>query len=198
MKRFARALAVTFGIAVLGLFVFLVPQTNAAADGGAPVNIMSPLPLPVTGNVGITGTPTVNANVTLPNPLPVQPVQQSTANFVSLDFEAGGYFQVLGSGVDDLTPFKLNGKQFVISDVEWEMSCLVGCGVGDSVSLQLGDHAFRSAATYANRGGVPVAGRSDHLASGFVADALPTVTVLGGTGSAVRVEWLILRGYIVP
>jgi hypothetical protein len=51
MKRFARALAVMLGIVVLGFVILLVPQKNATATGGAPVNIMSPLPLPVTGNV---------------------------------------------------------------------------------------------------------------------------------------------------
>ena len=204
MKRFARALAVFFGIVVLGSFVLLVPQKNAAGAGSAPVTIVN-TPLPVTGDVsatvsgtvGIAGTPTVNANVSLPNPLPVQPVQQSTANFVSLDFEGGGYFQVFGDGVDGLTPFKLNGSKLVITEVQWEISCLSGCAVGDAVSLQLDDHAFRSVATYANRAGLPVAGRSDHLSSGFVADTLPTPTVVSGTSSA-GIDWLILRGYIVP
>lgn len=78
MKRFARALVAMLGMAVLGSFVLLVPQKNATAVGGAPVTIMSPLPLPVTGsvnaavtgtvsaqqnglwNVGLTGTPTVS------------------------------------------------------------------------------------------------------------------------------------------
>lgn len=215
MKRFARALVVALGIAGLASVVALVPQKSATAVGGAPVTIMSPLPLPVSGsvnatvggtvaaqqsgnwNVGIDGTPTVNANVSLPNPLPVQPVQQSAANFVSLDFEGGGYFQVLGDGRDDLTPFKLNSKQLVITDVQWEISCASGCVAGDAVTLALGDNAFRAVATYANRGGLPVAGGSDHLASGFVADALPNPTVLSGTGSAT-IDFLVLRGYVVP
>ena len=85
MKRVARALAVLFGIVVLGSFVSLVPQTSASGAGGAPVNIMSPIPLPVKGNVsatvsgtvaaqqsgdwnvGLSGTPTVQlANTTTP------------------------------------------------------------------------------------------------------------------------------------
>lgn len=51
MKRFARALTVMLGLVVLGSIVSFVPQKNAAAYSGAPVNIISPLPLPVTGSV---------------------------------------------------------------------------------------------------------------------------------------------------
>jgi hypothetical protein len=54
MKRFARALAVLFGIVVLGSFVLLVPQKSATAQGGPAVTIVSPLPLPVRGNVSAT------------------------------------------------------------------------------------------------------------------------------------------------
>jgi hypothetical protein len=61
MKRFARALAVTFAIAVLASFVFLVPQKNATAQSGPDVTIASPLPLPVKGNVSATVTGAVAA-----------------------------------------------------------------------------------------------------------------------------------------
>lgn len=61
MKRFARVLAVMFGLAVIGAFVSLVPQKSATAVGGAPVTIMSPVPLPVTGNVAATVSGTVGA-----------------------------------------------------------------------------------------------------------------------------------------
>jgi hypothetical protein len=40
-------------------------------------------------------------------------------------------------------------------------------------------------------------GRSDHLASGFVAATLLTPTVLSGTSSA-GIDFLVVRGYIVP
>jgi hypothetical protein len=61
MKRFVRALVVIFGLAVIGSVASLVPQKNATATGGAPVNIASPLPLPVTGNVSAAVTGTVAA-----------------------------------------------------------------------------------------------------------------------------------------
>ena len=78
MKPFARLLLVTVGFGALGFVMSLVPQKTATGAGGAPVNIMSPLPLPVTGNVnaavsaaqqsgnwnvGITGTPSVSAQI---------------------------------------------------------------------------------------------------------------------------------------
>jgi hypothetical protein len=60
MKRFARALAVTLGLVVLGSFVFLVPQKNASGTAsGAPVTITN-TPLPVTGSVNATVSGTVN------------------------------------------------------------------------------------------------------------------------------------------
>ena len=215
MKRFVRLLVVTVGFGVLGFVMSLVPQKNATGAGGAPVNIISPVPLPVTGtvaaqqsgdwNVGISNAPTVSlasgATVNVGNaassPVPVQSVEQSAANFVTLDFEGGGYLQVFGDGTEGSTTFTLSGKQLVITDVQWEISCLSSCSVGDAVTLELADHAFRSEATYANRGGLPVAGRSDRLASGFVADTLPTPTVLSGSASA-GIDFLVLRGYLVP
>jgi hypothetical protein len=48
MKRFARLLVVTVGFGALGFVMSLVPQKNATGAGGAPVDITSPLPLPVT------------------------------------------------------------------------------------------------------------------------------------------------------
>lgn len=54
MKRFARAIAVMLGLAVIGAIVSLVPQKNATAQGGPTVTIASPIPLPVTGSVNAT------------------------------------------------------------------------------------------------------------------------------------------------
>jgi len=81
VKRFAKLLLVTVGFGTLGFVMSRVPQKNATGAGGAPVNIVSPLPLPMTGNVnatvngtvaalqsgnwnvGITGTPTVKCTL---------------------------------------------------------------------------------------------------------------------------------------
>jgi hypothetical protein len=144
MNRFARALAVTFGIVVLGSFVLLVPQKNATAQSGPAVTIASPLPLPVKGSVSATVSGTVAA-------------QQS------------GNWNVGLSGTPTVQLANTTTPLLVKSVDE----------------------------AYANRGGLPVAGGSDHLASGFVADALPNPAVLSGTGS-VTIDFLVLRGYIVP
>lgn len=83
MKRFGRALAVALGIAVLASAVSLVPQKNATADGGAPVNIISPLPLPVTGTVGVNNFPATQ-NVSITNPsVPVSGTVQANVSFPS-------------------------------------------------------------------------------------------------------------------
>lgn len=71
MKRFARALAVLFGLVILGSIISLVPQKGATAANGAPVNITGPLPLPVTGAVNATVTGSVNVANTAANPVPV-------------------------------------------------------------------------------------------------------------------------------
>jgi hypothetical protein len=88
MKRFAEMLLVTLGFGALGFVMSLVPQKNATGASAAPVNIVSSIPLSVSGtvaaqqsgtwNVGISGTPSVNAAVsnplggTGPTPLVIQ------------------------------------------------------------------------------------------------------------------------------
>lgn len=74
MKRFARAIAVALGLVVFGSVVSLVPQKNARGAGAAPVNITSPLPLPVTGTVNAAVTGSVNVANTAANPVPVSGV----------------------------------------------------------------------------------------------------------------------------
>lgn len=72
MRRFARALVAIFGMVLLGSFLLLVPQKNAAAqDSGPTVTIASPLPLPVKGNVNAAVTGSVNVANTAANPVPV-------------------------------------------------------------------------------------------------------------------------------
>ncbi len=74
MKRFARMLFAGLGIVIAGSAISLVPHQAVSAGPVAPV-IVTNTSLPVTQsgpwNVGITGTPTVNANITNQLPLPV-------------------------------------------------------------------------------------------------------------------------------
>lgn len=101
MRRFARALAVTLGLVIIGSIVSLVPQKNAAGSAAAPVTVVN-TPLPVTGNVsasvsgtvgaqqsgnwsvGISGTPTVNANVTFPRSIGVQNARDLSSLLIPL------------------------------------------------------------------------------------------------------------------
>jgi len=148
MKRFARLLLVTVGFGALGFVMSLVPQRNATGAGAAPVTIASPLPVPVTGsvnaavtgtvaaqqsgswNVGITGTPTVNANVTFPSSigvqnakdlssLPIPLLQQDTDNPARQPFTLEctiSTFDTSGKGFCLLDPIP-TGKRFVIEAV---------------------------------------------------------------------------------
>jgi hypothetical protein len=112
MKRFARALVVILALAVIGSVVSLVPQNPTVAAGGAPVSIMSPLPLPVTGsvnatvngtvatqqsgkwNVGIDGTPNVNVG----NFPVLQPVSFSNSGSTPLFVDTDGPARAAVSG----------------------------------------------------------------------------------------------------
>src|SRR5215471_3916314 len=77
MKRFA--LAVVFGLVILGSAVSLVPQKNATGAGSAPIIVMNTTPIPVTGKVSVDALPAVqiaqnttlgvSGNVPVVNPL---------------------------------------------------------------------------------------------------------------------------------
>jgi hypothetical protein len=215
MKRFAKALALTLGSVALGSFVLLVPQSNAAAQSGPVVTLAGPLPLPVKGNVNVGNFPStltgssvpvsgnVTASVNLPNPLPVQPVKQSAANFKTLLFNGSNYIEVLPDGTSGASPFTIpQGDQFVITDVSWVAFCFEfstpACvaSAGDAVVVELGNGFYVGEATYSSRFGSLFAGHNDHLTSGIVASQLPGPTILGGgPGEQLLV---ILQGYLVP
>src|SRR5215470_5223527 len=62
MKRFARLLLVTVGFGALGFAMSLLPQKSATGAVGAPVNIISPLPLPV----GVNNFPATLTSASVP------------------------------------------------------------------------------------------------------------------------------------
>jgi hypothetical protein len=147
MKRFARALAVTFGLVVLSSFVLLVPQKNASGTtGGAPVTVTN-APLPVTGNVnaavsgtvglapnttvGITGNAlVVNPLDAFSNPIPL--ISRDTDNAARQPFVGQCTLGILNprvsnclSGFGEITV--PNGKRLVIEYVSAELF-LTGTG----------------------------------------------------------------------
>jgi len=194
-------------------FVSLTSQNGAnTPSGGLSVTIAN-LPLPVGVNnfpgtltgatVPVSGN--VTANINLPNPLPVQTAKQSAANFKTLIFDGTNYLEVLQNGSLSTGAFTIpQGAQFVITDVSWVAVCLTISSVvceasaGDAVAVELGNGSYLSEATYANRVGILLAGRSDHLTSGIVVTQVPTPKGLGGpffSGEGVSVT---LQGYLVP
>lgn len=75
MSKFKTHLAIALTVAVLAAIGARMDSKLAAADTGPTVTIGGPIPLPVTGNVGVVGTPNVNIGntptVTIANtPLP--------------------------------------------------------------------------------------------------------------------------------
>lgn len=201
MKQFARAFLAVFGVVVLGSFLLLVPQKNAAAQGGGPtVAIGGPLPLPVNavaGTVGINNFPSALTGTSVPVSI------RKSANFKTLTSNGMNFNEVLPDGTISTATFTLSqGEQFVITDVSWVAACInlgsSSCSVsaGDAVLILLGN-SYRSEATYANRFGQLFAGHTDHLTSGIVVTQMPTPFLPGAAGNGEGFT-LTLQGYLVP
>ena len=113
-------------IAAAGLLVFVAIVTNAKRavaqnphPGSAPVNIVSPVPLPITGDVSITGTPTINISNTASTPLYVNDIDAAARQPFQVTLcRAGGLFRCSGSGPTVPTSFTLpTGRQAVVEYV---------------------------------------------------------------------------------
>jgi hypothetical protein len=116
--RIQNVLVTTAALAGLAFVGSLMTPPQAVAQnpspGSAPVNIVSPLPLPVS----ISGTPTINFANTAANPLLVRDVDNPARNFVRLNFNVA---QPAGTG-SGLICFESGytvpaGKRLVIDDV---------------------------------------------------------------------------------
>lgn len=216
MKRFARALVVALGIAVLASVVSLVPQKTATGAGGAPVIITSPLPLPVTGNVNstISGTVGVNNFPAFPATLTGATVPVSGTVAASLAFASHlgvkpsqfvnlvngegvgtgslGPWQQLGTD-GSLTSFSIpQGQVLVITDIELN----VDEGTpGDTVSAILqapgSNVIWTSQIVLVDAHGH--ARITDHLTSGLALTYLPGVGVLAFANIAFQFN---LQGYL--
>lgn len=148
------------------------------------------------------------------NPVPVQRVKESAANFISVSTGPANpttYNEVLPDGTVGSTPFSIPaGEQFVITDVNWVTTCDTSsnCGrsVGDAVVLMLGGSgggvipgSYMSQAIYARNSGVFLtAGRSDRLKSGLVVTQLPAPAIFEGRAFSENISVVTLRGYLVP
>jgi hypothetical protein len=226
MKRFVRVFIAALSAMVLGSVVSLVPQNNPQEQGqgrpAAPVNLteVSVPTVPVSGAVGVSNFPAtltgaavpvsgnVTANINLPNPLPVQPIKQSAANFVTLCWGCQGpsgaqqFFAQVHDKSVDTTPFALSsGQQLVVTDVSWLAECPANmapnCAAGQTLFFTLEAH-YLSVATL-DTSATPVTGRSDHLTSGFVVATLPGPnTFIPALQTGGTLDSVILQGYVVP
>src|SRR5262249_29287108 len=224
MKRFARVLILALSAMVLGSVVSLAPQNNPqeAARPATPVNLtqVSVPSVPVTGTVGVSNFPAtlkgaavpvsgnVTANVNLPNPLPVQTIKQSAANFVTLCWGCQGasgvqqFFAQVHDKSVDTTAFALSpGQQLVVTDVSWLAECpsnmAADWAAGQTLFFTLGAH-YLSVATL-DTSAMPITGRSDHLTSGFVLATLPGPnTFIPALQTGGTLDSVIVQGYVVP
>jgi hypothetical protein len=211
MKRLVRAFAVTLGLAVLGSAISLVPQKNASADGGAPVNVISPLPLPIAGNVNavVSGTVKVDNFPAFPATLTGATVPASfnqSAHFRMLSWNGTAFEEVNPDG--SKTAFTLQaGESFVITDLSWVV--LSGCEssscnqllAGGAVVVGLGPvvgvpSIYVSEGTYDS--GAGIASHSDHFTTGAVVNSLPVPSLIEGfVSGGNHLQIFLLQGYVV-
>jgi len=166
-----------------------------AVGGTVAVALVIGLVAPKTVHAVVSALVTV-AN-TSANPVAVQRVRESSANFVSVTLISGTsmYNEVQQDGTIGSTPFTIPaGEQFVITDVNWIALCenlfgAITCNksAGDAVVLVLGGNgsalspgSYMSQAIYAGNASFGTAGRSDTLKSGLVVTQLPMPSILFG------------------
>jgi hypothetical protein len=138
MKRFKNHLIVATVLSLLAIAGTIMNSHQAKAQGppgGLAVNIVNPLPVPVTGsttvsgtvaatqsgawNVGITGTP--NVNVTNPATAPVLAldISKSASRHVQLDCEIFSGAGSVCTDVAALTPYVVPpGQNLVVTSVD--------------------------------------------------------------------------------
>lgn len=225
MKRFASVFIVALSVILLGSVRSLVPQGKPQGQGrpAAPVDLtqVSVSTVPISGAVGVSNFPAtltgatvpvsgnVTANVNLPNPLPVQMVKQSAANFVTLCWGCPGgsgaqrFFAQVHDNSVDTTAFALaQGQQLVVTDVSWLAECpaniVLNCAAGETLFFTLGAH-YLSLAKLDTSATMPTTGRSDHLTNGFVVAQLPSPnTSIPALQTEGTLDLVILQGYVVP
>jgi hypothetical protein len=181
MKRSGKIILSLLGVAVLAMaFSLAVPRTVHAVVAAL-----------------------VEVANTTANPVPVQPVKQSTANYVTLVWlttPAPPAFWEIGPGPLTSSVFSLGaGQQLVVTDVSWIAICLSLCTPGASAFLEL-DARYVSVAPFDSIG--QYASHSDHYTSGLVLSGLPSglpspFLLTTGAGSPTLVS-MIVHGYVVP
>ena len=91
---------------ILGASALAVASTTAAGEKPSPVTIVSPVPIPISGNVGVSGTPTVQIGNT--SPVPVSgTVGIAGTPTVTIQNSATAPLYVSDPAAATRTPFKL-------------------------------------------------------------------------------------------
>jgi len=136
MNKLKTNLVVAAAFAVLAIIGTIMNAQYATAQQQGPpdglaVRLVSPLPLPVTGNVVITGTPTVNFGNTAANPLfvrnPDEPGRnpyQERKSFTFTSTDSCG-----GNNCDVTFGLVPAGKRLVVTDVSGELGLQGGASL---------------------------------------------------------------------
>lgn len=131
MKRFARALVVVLGLAVLGSVVSLVPQKNVTAQSGPTVSIGSSVPLTVKGNVNATVSGTVGVN-NFPATQNVNVSNTPTVNFAT------------GNNINVSNPTDSQGNPMPLATLETTQPYEDGCSISSLPAASLGGCSFQT------------------------------------------------------
>jgi len=230
MKRFARMLFAGLGIVIAGSAISLLPQKAATAGSGAPVMVTNtPLPVTQSGpwNVGITGTPSVNANIT--NQVPVTGTVNANVSFPANQQVTLALASLLNLGklpsqqlvltqrttgnpcpawVDSNTSQCFSGIRagfvFVIKDIEWTASTIITSPSisGNPCQLNFFGPGFSDLfSSYGDSDSLGTIGKTEHLAGGlyFNPAVIGTSAPTWTLSNAECSNGLVtLQGYLVP
>jgi hypothetical protein len=151
------------------------------------------------------------------NPVPVDTVRNSAANFITLETQgsssSGGssWNQLLPNGTYGFSPYAIpSGEQLVVTDINVEAYCAVSCPkagsqtsvvffTSEGVALGYPFYYISSATYQANEQDQLVAVHSDHLTSGMVFSVLPFTAFNIGFGTHPGEGYTVtIQGYLTP
>ncbi len=207
MNKFKNHLIVTALFVLVTTTGAIMNSRKAVAQnqtpGSAPVTVQntSANPVPVTGNVGITGT----TNVTITNTaVPIQNVGggaathvgQVASEMVNLFCFAQSCLQIFPSGMRATTNYAVpSAKALVLTDVQWGATNLPTSDAGLYFSVQLQVNGLPVAFFSSTVDRVGDAFGQAHLGSGIV--VLPGNTI-GLSLPTLSSGSAIVQGYLVP
>ncbi|HEY7334341.1 MAG TPA: hypothetical protein VH639_05625 [Bryobacteraceae bacterium] len=119
MQNFRNKLLVGGAMLISAAIGTVMNSHPALGEGGGPTVTInaSQLPLPVTGTLGVTGTPNVNVTNTITAPVPVVDISHSASLHVTLDCgsSTGGICVAQGASATYMVPA---GQNLVLTSVD--------------------------------------------------------------------------------